>query len=533
MTTNTIRLSNDARTALKQALRASPDLGQALKAQINSASKDMLLEMAARIGLDVQALADRVDREAAKMALDMMTGASAPAPAGAAPSLPDDEKAEAFDALPVVETVQVVEGEAAPAPITEDQVLAPLGRGDFEAFKSGVRLLIDRANKPPVVVEKVVEKEVVIHLTTPAQGHVDAAKASVAAYGRVQKVKASTLWPKGCLSRSFDPVVDLWDAPDAPLVDDDYIWPEPEILGAVLSQVSRNVPVMLVGPAGTGKTTLIEQIAARLRRPYARIQCHRTTDAPDLIGMTVPHPEGAKWQDGQLAAAIRKPGCMIAIEEPSIARAGALFAFQSVLDGARALFVAETGERIPCAPGVSFMAADNTGGTGDEGGSYEGTQMLNRATLDRFGMAVRVDYLPADKEAVALMKRSGCNEKIAELAIAYAGKTRAETSQGRITHAVGMRRLIAWAQLAADGVPVALAYDLAIHNLSPVDDREVLRQLYVACVPADRYRAAQRFNPDAVATEEAGPKASVRKPVMPGSSASEVFGSFPLEEEEN
>jgi cobaltochelatase CobS len=285
--------------------------------------------------------------------------------------------------------------------------------------------------------------------------------------------------------------VAVWDAPDAPPVDDGYVWPA-KITGQLLTQIDRGHPVMLTGPAGTGKTSWAEQVAARLKRPYVRIQCNRTTDAAELVGMTVPAggDKGTRWQDGQLTAAVRRPGTLIAVEEPSVCRPGALLAFQSLMDGGRALHIAETGEVVPLADGVCFVWADNTAGSGDENGAYAGTQQLNRSTIDRLGVVVLFDYMPRDNEVRAVVSRTGCSTALAGKAVDFAARTRADTSAGRLTHGVGIRRLIALAELITDGVPVHDAFEAAIYRGASPDDRESLRQIWAASVVASEWEKA-------------------------------------------
>ena len=170
-------------------------------------------------------------------------------------------------------------------------------------------------------------------------------------------------------------------------------------------------------PAGTGKTEFALQLAAVTGRPAALISCDNGTDAATLVGMTVPDAAGGvTWQDGQLTRAIKTPGCVVCLDEPSVARPGALFVMQNVLAN-RQLFIAETGARVCVASGVVFVATDNTNGTG--GGARKGytdTNRLNAAFLDRFGVRVKVDYLPADREADVIVGYTGCTVELAQFA---------------------------------------------------------------------------------------------------------------------
>lgn len=274
--------------------------------------------------------------------------------------------------------------------------------------------------------------------------------------------------------------LDVYDYPDAPVVDPDYQWPDDA--GVILSVLASGEHVFLHGPAGTGKSTLPKQLAALLKRPFVRVSCHEQTEAGALTGMTAPDPqEGAKWRDAQLAKAIRKPGTVILVDEPSAARPGAMFLFQSLLDD-RVMYVEETGERIDVAPGVLFIFCDNTDGTGDQTGQYEGTRRMNRALLDRFAVSVPVGYLDPAKEIAALMAKTGCARSHATALVKFANLTRQRARDGIVSHGIGLRRLLSLARRIRDGADPHYAFSVCILAGVPFDDREPLRQLWTADV---------------------------------------------------
>jgi cobaltochelatase CobS len=193
--------------------------------------------------------------------------------------------------------------------------------------------------------------------------------------------------------------------------------------------------------------------------------------------MTVPSADGAvTWQDGQLTRAIQTPGCVVLIDEPSLARPGALFVMQNVLAN-RVLYVGETGRRVKVAEGVIFIAGDNTNGTG--GGARRGftdTNKLNLAFLDRFGVRVKFDYMPADQERDIIVSYTGCTPELATLLIAAAATTRAAAEGQQLTAGIGLRRLLSWAELLTDGVEAEDAFVSAVLNCAEEQDREALRQ---------------------------------------------------------
>jgi MoxR-like ATPase len=339
--------------------------------------------------------------------------------------------------------------------------------GDFSAIETKLGTLFDAADKPAVI------KTITAIDPSKIKGQVP----QIIGRKTAQEAGIQTMHVNATRT-----ALDVYDAADAPAVDPNYVWPDET--GPALAQMARGRNVMFYGPAGTGKTTFAKQVAAHFGRPFVRISCDDQTEASTLVGMTVPDGAGGvKWQDGQLAAAIRRPGTIILVDEPSVARPGALFVLQAVMDADRSLHVAETGEVIPVAPGVLIVLADNTNGTGDTSGAYEATRRMNRATLDRLGVTVRLDYLTPDREAAVLRDATGCDRKVASTLATFAKATREGADAGTVSHGIGLRRLMALAELITDGVTPAMAFQLSCLETAPYDDREPLRQMWLAQFP--------------------------------------------------
>lgn len=265
-----------------------------------------------------------------------------------------------------------------------------------------------------------------------------------------------------------------WDG--ATEADPDYA-PDPVALEALAACDALGKNAWLFGPAGTGKSSLPEWYAAKLGRPFVRIAFDRSTEPEDLIGGLEPDGDAFRWRDGALAQAIRTPGAVVLLDEPTLARPTALAMLQTLLDGGRHLLARATGEVIRCAPGVTFVCADNSSGNGDETGQYSGVSAMNRAFLDRMTARIEVGYMEAAKEAEVLARRSGVSKKAAQRMVAFARETRAAVDNGDMAHALGLRRLIAWASLVAVGVPSARAFPQTCVAGEAPDDAETVRQL--------------------------------------------------------
>lgn len=489
-------MANTARTILRNRLRRHPDqllISQDLEAlgasNISELKLADLTAIAKRYGIEASAAevaafenakAQGADFDRAMAAADNIGAATLPKLAGAAavafPGQDETDEAEddqdanqdeapalALDVSQDKEAEAVQEAKALTA-----ETLKLLGAGDFLGFNAKLNDIALRACRPdpePITIE--------IPSGPVQEGAVPFAKRQ----GTKDMVQAGL--PQPLFGDVTKTKLAVYDAHDAPAKDKSYLWPD--LSGAMLTQLARGRTVFIHGPAGTGKTSWAQQVAAHWGRSFVRISCDDQTEAATLVGMTVPDKEGgAKWQDGQLTAAIRRPGTVILIDEPSVARPGALFVLQAVLDADRKIHIAETGEVVRVAPDVVFVLADNTNGTGDVTGAYEATRRLNRAFLDRAGITVRFDYMGQQEEARALVARTGCDKKLAVELVRFAALTRQKAAKGDVSHPIGIRRLIALAELMTDGIGPDLAYQMAVIETAPFDDQEPLRQMFAA-----------------------------------------------------
>jgi len=461
------------RDALRKAIRQHPRFGEVWTGtgrEFQNVTVKDLYRMAGRLGLDPRAITAAV-RAGTHVA-------PAPAPTVPAPAAPaivdlDDDTSDTDETETETTTEETAEDTVAMAIESEVRAIrdAVTQRG-FSALDERLRELVTEARKPAQT----------IYIDRAPAGDGGAAPVIVS-----RPTDTSVTWRKAFAVRGAagDRTMQLWDGahPDTPDIDPLYVWQEAPTVIA-LTQLARGRNVYAFGPAGTGKTQWAEQLAARLRRPFALISCDAATDGPTLVGMTVPKGDTVAWQDGQLTRAIQIPGCVICIDEPSIARPGALFAMQDVLANRR-LWISETGRRVEVAHGVMFIATDNTNGMG--GGArrgYTDTQRLNLAFLDRFGARPRFGYLPEDREARVIVARTGCTPDLARLLVSAATLTRAAADQEQVTNGIGLRRLLAWAELLTDGVDVGDAFDACILNAAPDQDRETLRQQCALAIDA-------------------------------------------------
>ena len=489
--------SHVARGALRHALRTHPDRDSVLQGRrVNDLTLAELTACLHALGVDH-----------ADIAATILLGRDISPKAAIDAGNPQDTDTMA---LTPADQDLLAEGNAIEAELQSIRSL--IMTGGFSSLDDRLRQLVIDAHKPAVTVEVVREVQVPVDVI-PGARPIHTAKTT----------GTSETWRTlfGVTGTMASRTTAIWDAthPDTPKVNDRYLWPHPQTETA-LSQLARGRNVMLFGPAGTGKTEWAQQLAARTGRPFALISCDTGTDASTLVGMTVPDASGGvTWQDGQLTRAIQTPGCVICLDEPSVARPGALFVMQNVLAN-RQLFIAETGRRVCVAPGVLFLATDNTNGEG--GGArrgYTDTNRLNAAFLDRFGVRVRVDFLPSDREADIICAYTGCTPELAQLLVSAATVTRAAADNQQLSRGIGLRRLLAWSELLQDGVDAEYAFQSAVLNCAAEQDVETLRE---QCLLAyDHANVARALKGKTASSDPADP--SVTNPSPAGRAAAASF----------
>lgn len=346
--------------------------------------------------------------------------------------------------------------------------LSPVLLGNVE---SALAPIVMAALKPPV--ERLVESVITVDASgkpvAPPIVHCQRAGSSTIAklFGVSAKVKHS------------DKHMSVWNSTKAPDIDP-YFVADVGTLARLISAIDPALPrkprnVWLAGPAGAGKTTMPEQIAARAKRPFLRIAFQRAVEPADLIGGNGLVAGATVWVDGVLTRAIRQPGTVILLDEITFAPPGLAAALQTLLDN-RELQL-PTGELVKCADGVTFVLADNTRGFGDESGLYAGTHQANAALVDRMARLIVVGYLDAALEASALANHTGAPKAACERVVAFVNKARKLSGFDSIP--LSLRRQVALVeQVFHDGFTPAEAFEDTILSRLPDVDRETIRSCW-------------------------------------------------------
>lgn len=200
-----------------------------------------------------------------------------------------------------------------------------------------------------------------------------------------------------------------WDGshPYVPALDPDYEFDVSHLI-AGLSALVLNQNVWAWGHTGTGKTTLFEQIAARLQWPVTRFNLDSGIERTDLIGQTVLEEQNgttvSTFKPGPLVEAM-KAGHIILLDEMDFVRPDTAYALQRALESKGLLLTENGGELVVPSPMTRFVATANTRGQGDESGLYQGARVQSTALLNRFSKWLKIGYITLDAEIRLLGKK--------------------------------------------------------------------------------------------------------------------------------
>ena len=273
-----------------------------------------------------------------------------------------------------------------------------------------------------------------------------------------------------------------------PVIDTTYKF-DPDTTLAILAGFKHNRRVMIQGYHGTGKSTHIEQVAARLNWPTVRVNLDSHISRIDLIGKdAIKLRDGVQiteFQEGILPWALRNPAAIV-FDEYDAGRPDVMFVIQRILETDGKLTLLDQNEIITPHPSFRLFATANTVGLGDTTGLYHGVQQINQAQMDRWSLVATLNYLSHDAEtAIVLGKAPHYNNDKGRKTIGHmvtvADLTRTAFMNGDISTVMSPRTVINWAQNAEIFKDVGFAFRLTFLNKCDELERQTVAEFYQRC----------------------------------------------------
>ena len=277
-----------------------------------------------------------------------------------------------------------------------------------------------------------------------------------------------------------------------PDIDDNYRF-DPDTVLAILAGFAHNRRVLIQGYHGTGKSTHIEQVAARLNWPCIRVNLDSHISRIDLVGKdAIVMRDGAQiteFREGILPWALQRPTALV-FDEYDAGRPDVMFVIQRVLEVEGKLTLLDQNKVLKPHPSFRLFATTNTIGLGDTTGLYHGTQQINQGQMDRWNIVATLNYLAHDAEvAIVLAKvpeyRTKEEQAQVEAMVRVAAMTRTGFINGDISTVMSPRTVITWAENARIFNDVGVAFRLTFLNKCDEIERPTVAEYYQRCLGVD------------------------------------------------
>ncbi len=273
-----------------------------------------------------------------------------------------------------------------------------------------------------------------------------------------------------------------------PDTDPDYLFNRETTL-AILAGFAHNRRVMVQGFHGTGKSTHIEQVAARLNWPCVRVNLDSHISRIDLVGKDAivirDGKQVTEFREGILPWALQSNTALV-FDEYDAGRPDVMFVIQRVLEVQGKMTLLDQNRVIRPHPAFRLFATTNTVGLGDTSGLYHGTQQINQGQMDRWSIVTVLNYLPHDDEVniVAAKAKSFANEEGRETIskmVRVADLTRNAFMNGDISTVMSPRTVLTWAENAEIFDDIGFAFRLSFMNRCDELERNLIAELYQRC----------------------------------------------------
>ncbi len=253
------------------------------------------------------------------------------------------------------------------------------------------------------------------------------------------------------VTKKFDPnVVSEHEYAQIPAKDKHYVaFGEFKMIEKIISS-GKFFPVFISGHSGNGKTFMVEQVCAKVKRPMIRVQMSRETDEDDLIGGFRLIDGETKFMKGPVLRAM-EIGAVLLIDEADRADPGKAMCLQGILEG-KPYYMKKTGEIVTSAPGFNVIVTANTKGRGSDDGRYVAATMLDDAWLERFPITIEQEYPAPTVEKKILTNYlsddtiTDSDKSFIEHLVVWSEIIRKTFSEGAIDELISTRRLVHIAQ---------------------------------------------------------------------------------------
>jgi cobaltochelatase CobS len=273
--------------------------------------------------------------------------------------------------------------------------------------------------------------------------------------------------------------------PHVPEIDDAYRF-NPDVTLAILAGFAFNRRVMVQGLHGTGKSTHIEQVAARLNWPCMRVNLDGHVSRLDLVGKDAivvrDDVQITEFQEGIVPWALQRPVALV-FDEYDAGRPDVMFVIQRILERDGRFTLLDQNRVIQPHRGFRLFATTNTIGLGNLNGMYHGTQMLNHAQIDRWNVVATLNYLSREEEARIVLARvpkldHEAGRAMVDSMVSMAGLTRRGFQTGDLSTLMSPRTVIDWAENCQVFGDLKLALRLTFLNKCDEAERPIVAEYF-------------------------------------------------------
>ena len=277
-----------------------------------------------------------------------------------------------------------------------------------------------------------------------------------------------------------------------PEIDEGYIFDKDTTL-SILAGFNHNRRVMIQGFHGTGKSTHIEQVAARLNWPCVRINLDSHISRIDLLGKDAIKLKDGKqiteFQEGLLPWSIQNPVALV-FDEYDAGRPDVMFVIQRILEVDGKLTLLDQNKVIKPHASFRLFATTNTVGLGDMTGLYHGTQQINQGQMDRWHILSTLNYLDVNQELKVVLSKvsefkSSKNQEVVKNMIKLANLTRNGFANGDISILMSPRTVISWAQNYKIFKDVMGSFKLTFLNKCDDLEKPIINEYFQRCFDID------------------------------------------------